>query len=258
MASSLYHKLEQTSSHDYMTAKGVSIHGAAITNNGTMAIPVHNYSGEIQTLQYIARDGNSDKFTKSFSRGAKRKEGVYIATPGLDPKKLLEGNEKVDHVILCEGVATSASIQESYKDSKEEVAVIAALSAPNMESIAVHIRQAYPTAAVTACCENDFGNRINAGREVANKLSQSQEVNVIFARAVAGKNISGFDFNDLAKESGFAEIKKQITNSLNLFKAKKRSELTRTNHKDITPTEQVKARTVNRGRSAIDRKELEL
>ena len=77
--------------HGYIAKKGVKPHDARLDLDGRMVLPVHDADGIIQSLQFIAADGE-----KRFLPGGKMQGGRLFLGAPVDGSPLL----------LCEGFAT--------------------------------------------------------------------------------------------------------------------------------------------------------
>ena len=83
--------------HPSMNAKGISPHGARVTGDGRLVVPLLNIEGELTSLQYIDQDGG-----KLYHSGGQT-GGYFWMLGDLDPLKKL---------YIAEGFATAATIRE--------------------------------------------------------------------------------------------------------------------------------------------------
>ena len=108
--------------HPYLKRKGIKTHGARVTGDGRLMIPLYDSSGSITSLQYIDADGG-----KLYHAGGQT-GGKYwmIGTPDQGP------------VYIAEGFATAATIHEV---SARPCAV--AYSASNITSVTAALRDRF-------------------------------------------------------------------------------------------------------------------
>jgi putative DNA primase/helicase len=126
--------------HDYLIRKGVQASGAKI-EGANLLIPMRDTDGTLHSLQTITPDG-----TKMFMPGG-RVKGCYFGIG--KPKGAL---------IVCEGLATGASIHECTGH-----AVAVAFNAGNLEPTAVALHAKYPTLKIIVAADNDLENPVNPG-----------------------------------------------------------------------------------------------
>lgn len=81
----------------YLVKKKVMPHGARVTGDGRLALPMHNAEGELSSLQFISPDSS-----KIFMTGGATKNCFWW----------LGDLEKAERVFLAEGFATAATIHE--------------------------------------------------------------------------------------------------------------------------------------------------
>lgn len=92
------HARHADAGHPYLTRKGIQPHGARITGDGRLVLPLYSADGQLSTLQYIAHDG-----TKLYHPGGQT-GGRFWMVGTLDESGTL---------YLAEGFATAASIHEA-------------------------------------------------------------------------------------------------------------------------------------------------
>ena len=162
--------------HDYLTRKGIKPHGIR-TDGHHLFVPMRCTASKLHSLQTIDPDGE-----KRFLPGG-RVKGTYFAMGKPD-----------GIVILCEGLATGATIHE------RGAAVAVCFSAGNLLPVALALREKYPDLSITAAADDDWQTHGNPGITAATAA----------ASAVAGKlavpNFDGLargikdtDFNDMAR-----------------------------------------------------------
>lgn len=100
----------------YIGRKGLlSAHGARLSDDGRLMVPMFNAEGDLQSIQYISSDGE-----KRFYPGASTKNGHWFL-----------GDMSCHRVFLCEGFATACSIHEA-----SGVTTFMAYSADNLPGVA--------------------------------------------------------------------------------------------------------------------------
>lgn len=125
---------EATADHPYLKRKGVQAHGARLTGDGRLIVPLFGDAGELASLQYIDDDG-----------------GKLYHAGGATAGKSWEIGAETDGVIyIAEGFATAATIHEVTGHQ-----CVAAYSASNLVAIAGQIREAHPTADIVVVADHD-------------------------------------------------------------------------------------------------------
>lgn len=135
-ASTLWPKLgliTKQSQHDYLIKKHIQPHGVRICGNA-LAVPLYNEADELVNLQFI-----NPQSEKRFLSGG-RKRGCFHIIGDLS-----------DKILICEGFATGASLNE---DSKQRVAI--AFDAGNLLPVAKNIRDLSPESEIIICGDNDL------------------------------------------------------------------------------------------------------
>jgi putative DNA primase/helicase len=151
--------------HHYLIKKHISIHGARLGRGDTLIIPLTNSKNEIVNLQFISESGG-----KRFLSGGLKKGCFYI----------LAGN--TDKIVICEGMATGASLFES-----SGFMTVIAFDAGNLKEVAINIRALYPRPEIVIAGDNDVSG-----------VGQKKAIEA--ALAIGGKYIipatPGHDWND--------------------------------------------------------------
>ena len=107
--------------HPYLQKKGVGAHGARVTGDGRLVLPLYDGDGYLRSLQYIDNGGG-----KLFQAGA-QVSGCFWMVGTLDDPGA---------VYVAEGFATAASIHEATHRP-----CFIAFSAHNMPSVAMAVRE---------------------------------------------------------------------------------------------------------------------
>ena len=133
--------------HPYLICKGVKANGAR-RHMGRLLLPVHNFAGDLTSLQFIDTDGSKLLLTG----GCKR--GCFIPVTDFAGDSAL--------VIVCEGWATGCTLAAS----KPGAVVLSAIDAGNLEPVAVAARNRWPSAKLVVAGDDD---RLTAGNPGATK-----------------------------------------------------------------------------------------
>jgi putative DNA primase/helicase len=109
--------------HPYLQRKGIGVHGARITGDGRLVLPLYDQDGTLATLQYIDHDGG-----KLYHPGGQT-GGKFWMVGSLDEPGTL---------FVAEGFATAATIHETTNRP-----VMVAYSASNLVPITGILREMY-------------------------------------------------------------------------------------------------------------------
>ena len=163
--------------HPYLTRKAIKAHGVR-TDGHYLLIPMRDATGKLWSLQTISSEGD-----KRFQPGG-RVKACYCSIGAPEGR-----------IVICEGYATAATINESTGGG-----VVAAFSAGNLLPVALSLRNKYPDLSITVAADDDWktpGNPgISAAREAAAAVGASLAV-PDWTGLVRGKSDS--DFNDVAR-----------------------------------------------------------
>ncbi|MCQ8128574.1 phage/plasmid primase, P4 family [Methylomonas rivi] len=170
-------------SHTYLMRKGIKPHMARVDGNGSLVLPVYGSTGELQSLQRIAPDGQK----RFYSGGRMRRGHVWLGEPENDAT-----------LLLCEGFATADSLHRATGH-----AVCVCFSAGNLRCVAEDVRKRYQSARLLICGDDDTETEGNPGRTKATEAAQA-----VAAAAVFPTN--GGDFNDLAESAGLETVRQEI------------------------------------------------
>ena len=175
--------------HGYLVKKGVpALGGLRLAPDGRLIVPVLGGQGQIQSLQYIALDGQ-----KRFLPGGKIAGGVFpIKAPG-------NGG---DTFYLAEGYATGASVHLATGAT-----VLCAFNAGNLKPVAEIARKLYPERDIIICADDDLteGNPgLTKATEAARSIIAKLAVPVFLDHA--GRT----DFNDMHQEQGLDAVREAL------------------------------------------------
>jgi len=165
--------------HPYLSRKRIQAHGARI-HKGMLTLPVMDFAGNLNSLQFIAADGGK----RLLSGG--RKRGCFILVAGD-----MAGSTRL---IICEGWATGCTLAED----ETAALVLAAIDAGNLEPVALSARRRWPSAKLVIAGDDD---RLTAGNPGATKAKAAAIASGALLALPqwpedAPKHLT--DFNDLA------------------------------------------------------------
>jgi putative DNA primase/helicase len=112
-----------SSEHPYLAKKGIDVHGARITGDGRLVLPLYDQDGTLATLQYIDHEGG-----KLYHPGGQT-GGKFWMVGSLDEPGTL---------FVAEGFATAATIHETTHRP-----VVVAYSASNLVPVTGTLREMY-------------------------------------------------------------------------------------------------------------------
>lgn len=122
--------------HPYLRAKGVKSHGARVTGDGRLVVPLFDQAGDLSSLQYIAADGG-----KLYHAGAQTGGRFWQVGAHDDPGTLY----------VAEGFATAATIHEATRRP-----CIVAYSASNLVPVTGILREIHGAAQdIVVVADND-------------------------------------------------------------------------------------------------------
>jgi phage/plasmid primase-like uncharacterized protein len=143
--------------HPYLTRKGIQPHGARITGDGRLVIPLYNPDGELSSLQYISDDGG-----KQYHPGG--------ATSGCF--NILGTLDEPGRIYIAEGFATAATIHETTRRP-----CVVAFSANNLVPVCSTIADNFGhTSEIVIVADNDASG---IGQKYANQASAKYGARVI-------------------------------------------------------------------------------
>lgn len=176
--------------HDYLQRKGIAPHLARVDPSDKLVLPVFDDHGDLQSLQSIAPDG-----AKRFHTGGKMAGGrLYLGKP-RDGQPL----------VLAEGFATGASIHEAAS-----LAVVVGFAGSNLRHVAESLRSQFPNSSILVAGDLDAHG---AGRKYAEAAAEAgKPARLTLPRFRDGREAG--DFNDLASDEGYEEVRRQILAAL--------------------------------------------
>ena len=142
-----------------------------------LIIPIVDDSGEIQSLQFISKNGD-----KKFLYGGKM-QGCYFPI----------GNIKgADTIMIAEGYATAATIH-----AVTGLPVVVAYNAGNLLPVAEAIRAQNPEAGIILCADDDINTKGNPGVTTATEAAEAVDGKVIIPVFGKKRPNNATDFNDM-------------------------------------------------------------
>jgi len=158
--------------HPYLARKGISPHGARITGDGRLIVPLYDQEGNLASLQYIAalQDGKSEK---RYHTGAESGGKFWMLGTTDEPGTLY----------VAEGFATAATIHETT-----DRPVVVAYSASSLVPVTAILREMYgATQDIVIVADHD---KHGVGQRYADQASAKYGARVILTP------IQGMDAND--------------------------------------------------------------
>jgi len=161
--------------HPYLARKGINPHGARITGDGRLIVPLYDQDGTLSSLQYIAalQDGKSEKrYHTGAESGGKFWQIGTMDEPGT--------------LYVAEGFATAATIHETTNRP-----CIVAYSASSLVPVTGILREMYGASQdIVIVADHD---RHGVGQKYADQASAKHGARVILTP------IEGMDANDYAQ-----------------------------------------------------------
>lgn len=158
--------------HPYLVAKGIQAHGARVTGDGRLVVPLYGEDGNISSVQYISDNGD-----KLYQTGGATSEKFQIIGAVDDSKT----------IFIAEGFATSASIREAML-----LPVVVAYSSSNIPKVTKIIRTIYPTISIVIVADLD---KNGAGKMYADQAGAKYGATVIVSPVSS-------DVNDFVQQGG--------------------------------------------------------
>lgn len=122
--------------HPYLTRKGIGVHGARVTGDGRLVVPLYGQDGGLSSLQYIDHEGG-----KLYHPGGQTGGKFWILGTLDEPGALY----------MAEGFATAATIHETTNRP-----CVVAYSASNLVPVTGIIREMYGAAQdIVIIADND-------------------------------------------------------------------------------------------------------
>lgn len=157
--------------HPYLVRKGIDPHGARVTGDGRLVLPLYSPDGELTSLQYIAHDGGKMYHSGGQVGGSFWWVGTFDA-PGA--------------IYVAEGYATAATIHEATHRP-----TLVAYSASNLVPVVASMRERMGDGAeIVVVADND---KSGTGQRYAEQASAKYGCRVVMPP------MEGMDANDYAQ-----------------------------------------------------------
>lgn len=157
--------------HPYLKRKGIGVHGARVTGDGRLVVPLYGQNGALASLQYIAHDGS-----KLYHPGGEA-GGKFWMIGTMDEPGVL---------YVAEGFATAATIHETTGRP-----CVASYSASSLVPVTGIMREMYgATQDIVIVADHD---KHGVGQKYAEQASAKYGVRVVVPP------IEGMDANDYAQ-----------------------------------------------------------
>lgn len=164
--------------HPYLQRKGIGVHGARVTGDGRLVVPLYGQDGQLSTLQYIAHDG-----TKLYHPGGQTGGKFWMIGTADEPGS----------IYIAEGFATAATIHEATHRP-----VVVAYSASNLVPVTGSVREMYGQAQdIVIVADNDASG---VGQRYAEQASAKHGARMVMPPILGDANDydqSGGDLMDL-------------------------------------------------------------
>lgn len=163
--------VQATADHPYLSKKGVQAHGARVTGDGRLVVPLFDSDGDLSTLQYISADGG-----KMFHPGGQAGGRFWM----------LGAVDSAGPLYVVEGFATAATINEATG-----MPCVAAYSASNIVPVVATLRKAYGAGQEIVIVADHDAHGV--GKKFADEAAAKHGATVILPP------IDGMDANDYAQ-----------------------------------------------------------
>lgn len=184
--------------HPYLKRKGVQPHGVKVSRHGALIVPV-KVNGKLSSIQFIPAEAGEKKI---FLTDGRTKAGFFRIGP-----------VPTDHVIVCEGFATGATLHEVTG-----IPVLVSFFADNIADVAAATRKQLPQARIIIAADNDMWTDGNPGLKAASSAAARCDgvwVKPTFPHDKLDTRPT--DFNDLATLVSPDEVRHQIENGTPSF-----------------------------------------
>lgn len=121
--------------HPYLKRKGIKAHGAKVTGDGRLMVPLFNESNTLSTLQYISSEGD-----KLYHPGGQTKGNFWM----------IGTSEEKQRIYIAEGFATAATVFEATSSP-----CIVAYSASNLVPVTETVKIIFPEKEIVIVADND-------------------------------------------------------------------------------------------------------
>lgn len=194
-AGQIYASAGAANTHPYYDKKKIkAIAGLKLANDGRLMVPVYDSKNQIISLQFIDENGE-----KRFLTGGRTKGGFFLISGTND-------------FVICEGLATGASIHESTGFS-----VYVAFNAGNLFEVAAIVKQRHEGCRIIIAGDDDTKTAGNPGKTKAMQAAGGIGADVVFPDGVN-------DFNDLHVAQGKNAVKKYFSKTIVAYEKEENKE----------------------------------
>ena len=152
--------------HPYLKRKGIGLHGARVTGDGRLSLPLFDRDGNITSLQYIDNDGG-----KLYHPGGQTSQCFWM----------LGTMDEEGTLYIAEGFATAATI---YEATQRPCAI--AYSASNLVPVTGILRDIYgPRQDIVIVADNDASG---VGQKYADQASAKHGARVVMPPVLGDAN----------------------------------------------------------------------
>lgn len=180
-----------SSDHPYLKRKGIGVHGARVTGDGRLVVPMYDAEGRLATLQYISDDGQ-----KLYHSGGKAGGSFWMLGTMDEPGTLY----------IAEGFATAATIREVTNRP-----CVVAYSASSLVPVTEIMRKKYGVMQdIVIVADNDVSG---VGQKYADQASAKFGARVIVPPELGDANDyvqSGHDLASLLVQSTGADAVEKL------------------------------------------------
>lgn len=171
--------------HPYLVRKGFGAFGIRQTG-GMLLVPMIDAEFALWNLQRIRGDG-----TKLFLPSGRTKGLFWPHAAHQADRKASDGP-----LVIGEGYSTMAAIHAATG-----LGVIAAMTARNLEAVAVTMRRMFPGRAIVIAADDDSHLKDNLGMNEAQKAGRAISAPVATPRAHSAPGEPGADFGDIPHQA---------------------------------------------------------
>ena len=162
--------------HPYLQRKGIQTHGARVTGDGRLVVPLYDVDGSLSTLQYIDHEGN-----KLYHPGGQTGGKFWMLGTMDEPGR----------IYIAEGFATAATIHQTTNRP-----VVIAYSASNLVPVTGTMRELHgPTQDIVIVADND---KSGVGQRYAEQASAKHGARMVMPPILGDANDYAQAGHDLA------------------------------------------------------------
>jgi len=178
--------------HPYLVRAGIPPLIARVDAKGVLLVPIFSETGDLQSLERIAPDGDKKGFYQA------RKQGGWCE---------VQAGTKGGPIAVCEGYATGCTVAATMPDWR----VIVAFSCANLALVASMLRTADPDGLILICGDDDSAKhpppKRNPGRYFADLAAKAAGAVTLFP-PVPG------DWNDYSQAVGTEALREALAAGL--------------------------------------------